>query len=189
MAVDAVAWRLAVATVMNSSLVDEWWSHNTTSQFPPPVMPVATSEPVSERTGPMSIENVSKEIGSDGQWNMWRRRHPDKVTHRQLVPPNHIWRQSTTSTHCRRGYHQLDDDIRIRQQWVTAKINNLSSFIDNLQIKRKEVAVIALYSVINLNKFCDNVAWDFWVGYSISKCAMQYRGTIAKNGTIKKGPD
>jgi len=40
----------------------------------------------------------AKEMGSDRQWNVWLRRHPDNVTHRRLLPSDQTWRWSTTYT-------------------------------------------------------------------------------------------
>ena len=77
--VKSVAGRLAVG--YGDQLLIGRWSHSPSSQFPSSQTPVVISEPFTDRTGP--LRHMSNEMGSDRQWNVCLRRHPDNVTHRQ----------------------------------------------------------------------------------------------------------
>ena len=83
---------------------------------------------VSDRTGP--LRNMSKEIGSDRQWNVCLRWHPDSVTYRWFLPADLTQQWSTTSTHCRQSCCCLADVIRHIEAYETLHyIESLVIFI------------------------------------------------------------
>ena len=69
--------------------------------------PVVITEPFSDKTGP--LRHVSKETGSDKQWNVCLQRHTDNVTYRWFLSADQTRRRSITSTRCRKNCCWLDD--------------------------------------------------------------------------------
>ena len=96
------------ATVINSSLVDN------STVWPPDFQLIRRQWSLLNRfqTGQGHCGTCRQKMGSDRQWNVCLRRHPDSVTYRWFLLADQTWRRSMTYTHCRQSCCRLYDVVQ-----------------------------------------------------------------------------